>query len=791
MSGWNVNSNEQGTILNETTLQRDNERMQKTHEDINPDLYSLIGGVPPIAFSKPNYQRRYNVGTKASPWLLKPFTNPARLDGLQLTHWAKATDHDTEDYAFAQFNRVIDVVEYNDEEYEKFLTDPNWTKEETDYLLSLCRQYDLRFPVIADRYESNNPRSMEDLKDRYYSIFRKLVRARPHAEYGQDRQTLIQQYAYDKEKEIERKRTLLALFSRTREQVEEEEVLLTEARRIAENEARLGRERENLYNFLQLESAQQAPPTPMTPTHAGPGSSTSNGSLSTPGSIGIAGGTASSSSAADIKARQKKKKEETSHVKKARKVSNASTSIMEDIVPEKKEKLIPGVYVRSQKIPGVKPAMNQKVLKTLADLGIGPRPVMGTAQVCHKYEQLQNSVLNMFDMKKMVDKAEADHRMRAQRGREGSTFGRKATHFSERMLEKDQTPPPKAVNIIRPSSPFFQHFKRPVSPHHLSVPRDTSHSSSTTSSSSSTSPPSTVSALSSASSTTPSIRIPPTILNPTNFASGFSLFQPPSWTQYAKQSFAAAAAAAAVSQTTPASVAINNPTAISHKLLQRPKSFSNFSRYTVVSRNEYSHEDHANHSTDEDALDSIDGDTEEDDDDEDDVSEEHDSSESDEELPGKVVAKVKVGTIMNGKGQFVSKGETEALDDARMHRKLEPTDISEDLTEDEIHDDHLFQRVRSMVQCLIDEAQTAILQKTKVTGRVLTNYVDKDEGKEILEEYELDIETLIPQEKGARGLIRVTNTHYNHNKRNEVYGGFRMVMNADELQQIPSDPHPL
>lgn len=44
--------------------------------------------------------------------------------------------------------------------------DPSWSKEETDYLLGLCEQFDLRFPVIHDRYSfPKGPlRSIEDLK---------------------------------------------------------------------------------------------------------------------------------------------------------------------------------------------------------------------------------------------------------------------------------------------------------------------------------------------------------------------------------------------------------------------------------------------------------------------------------------------------------------------------------------------------------------------------------------------------------------------------------------------------
>ena len=43
------------------------------------------------------------------------------------------------------------------------LADPEWTKEETDYLFNLVREYDSRFYIVADRYEfaTGPPRSME------------------------------------------------------------------------------------------------------------------------------------------------------------------------------------------------------------------------------------------------------------------------------------------------------------------------------------------------------------------------------------------------------------------------------------------------------------------------------------------------------------------------------------------------------------------------------------------------------------------------------------------------------
>ena len=36
------------------------------------------------------------------------------------------------------------------------MLDPKWTREETDYLFELVRQYDGRFYVVHDRYEFPN-----------------------------------------------------------------------------------------------------------------------------------------------------------------------------------------------------------------------------------------------------------------------------------------------------------------------------------------------------------------------------------------------------------------------------------------------------------------------------------------------------------------------------------------------------------------------------------------------------------------------------------------------------------
>ncbi|KAI7899663.1 uncharacterized protein BX663DRAFT_520902 [Cokeromyces recurvatus] len=396
----------------ETSQRKPKPTAEKRPEGISRELYSLIGGAPPIAFIKPTFKAKYQTKKKATPWILQPFTNPARADDLELKHWIKASEVDNHDYHFAKFNKVIDIIDYTDEDYEKYLTDTDWSKEETDYLFDLCRKYDLRFPVIEDRYSfESKTRTMEDLKDRFYSVNRKLIlqgKGPISGDYIPDRHSLAQQYAYDKSKEVERKNALIMLFNRTKEQIEEEEALFVEAKRIEMNEARLSKERESLLNSLQLE---QIPSTPSTPLNASLNSPTSGGILASPGGIGITGGTTSISS--ELK---KKKKSNSIHddSKKA-----------PEIHENKKEKLTPGVYIRSQKLPIVKPTMQAKVIKVLDEMGIGPRPIMPTSQICQKFENLQNSILNMFDLKKVVDKTEVEYKVKVQKARDGTpTAGR-------------------------------------------------------------------------------------------------------------------------------------------------------------------------------------------------------------------------------------------------------------------------------------------------------------------------------------------------------------------------------
>ncbi|WCJ22358.1 SWR1-complex protein 4 [Euphorbia peplus] len=217
---------------------------QRKPDGISREVYALTGGLAPLMPSIDTSQLKKRPPTDEKiTWQWLPFTNSARNDSLQLFHWVRVVNGvpPTGDYSFAKYNKSVDVVKYTDEEYEKYLTDPTWTKEETDQLFDLCLRFDLRFVVIADRFPS--PRTMEELKDRYYSVSRAVLAARAPSPGDASGHPLLKE-SYNVSQEIERKRALSMILSQTKQQERKDAEVLAEAKRITESRvaARAGEE---------------------------------------------------------------------------------------------------------------------------------------------------------------------------------------------------------------------------------------------------------------------------------------------------------------------------------------------------------------------------------------------------------------------------------------------------------------------------------------------------------------------------------------------------------------------
>ena len=93
------------------------------------------------------------------PWIRKKYHHSSfsTNDPFRIECWTKISNeneiNNDEYLPFDEFTSKVWIPQYSREEYEAFLRSDDWSFEETNYLLQLCELYDLRFFVIADRYE--------------------------------------------------------------------------------------------------------------------------------------------------------------------------------------------------------------------------------------------------------------------------------------------------------------------------------------------------------------------------------------------------------------------------------------------------------------------------------------------------------------------------------------------------------------------------------------------------------------------------------------------------------------
>jgi DNA methyltransferase 1-associated protein 1 len=144
----------------------------------------------------------------------------------------------------------VSAPTYDDEIYEKHLTDSNWTKEETDELVDLYRSCNGKWTVIADHYPGD--RTMEALKSRFYTVTAALLQlTTPITSMTTADYSLYEMLTtFNPEQEISRKKLAEGHLYRRANEVDEETVLLGELQRIMLNQASLDSMREDLRRRL-------------------------------------------------------------------------------------------------------------------------------------------------------------------------------------------------------------------------------------------------------------------------------------------------------------------------------------------------------------------------------------------------------------------------------------------------------------------------------------------------------------------------------------------------------------
>ncbi|KAI4349772.1 hypothetical protein L6164_010328 [Bauhinia variegata] len=371
---------------------------QRKPDGISREVYALTGGLTPLmpAIDPSQLKKKPPVDEKIT-WQWLPFTSSARKDNLQLYHWVRVVNGvpPTGDYSFAKYNKSVDVIKYTDEEYEKYLKDPTWTKEETDLLFDLCERFDLRFVAIADRFPSSW--TVEELKDRYYSASRAILLARAASPADVATHPLVKE-PYNVSQEIERKRALSMYLSITKQQDRKDAEVLAEAKRISESRmpAKVAEEPE-----LAVAANAAAEVT----ERAIPGD--------TPSKVQLPSTVVPSALTAD----------------------NAST-----LASLRMLRVYLRTYALEQMVQAASSSAGLRTIKrveqTLQELGVNLKPRVPTKAVCAEHLELRKEILTLLNLQKQLQYKEA----------EGSSF-REGSYTETPSTPKDRTFIPDSMSF--------------------------------------------------------------------------------------------------------------------------------------------------------------------------------------------------------------------------------------------------------------------------------------------------------------------------------------------------------
>lgn len=472
-----------------------------------------IAIVPEVALYK---KRRYGSRKPAAKWGLRSFRNSARQDGtLVLRHWRRQDETDAsqlnreagaeaadgadgtnganaraqgnkelEDSAFSKYNVQVDVPQYSEHQYTEILQNDDWTKDETDYLMQLVKDYDLRWPIVWDRYGYSPPkppagdsdtkgndtamvqypknRSMEDLKARYYKVAAKMMEVQKPVQYMTPPEWSYHQMlnTFDPKQETKRKEFALNSLSRSKEEAREEESLLLEVRRIYARSQRYNEERRELYNRLEFPQSNEDTSVYkssqgltdllnrlMSVDKSKKRKSVMSAEGVSPAGPGPNGQPASAASEAPPSRRESIAATAAGHRESiGAEKPNAAGNKKGQPQPERRklsereeqiygvsthERLGSGPTFRCEKVNKLfSHKSGQQMLRinnVLTELQIPARPAMPTASVVVEYEELVKSVTSLVDLRKLRDKHDLEIKMeeakRAERAKARRVLG--------------------------------------------------------------------------------------------------------------------------------------------------------------------------------------------------------------------------------------------------------------------------------------------------------------------------------------------------------------------------------
>ena len=361
-------------------LERKTKDYIKKQTGLKRELIKLIGGVPSIV------ERSTHKVVKRSNWVWSKFSNPSRKDKLQLEHWQRKEDvgkeYDT------SYNRSIEIVEFTKDEYDKLIkpNDRNWNYEQTMYLWDLIKQYQLKFVIIFDRFDEKTygERTVESLKDRYYSVARTILEHRRLFDHP------IIKSGYNYEQEIKRRTYLEKTMNKSFAELKEENYIME----MAENLNKKMEKNENFEKVLN-QKLSELPPV--------------NQNNLQQNAMSIDEGENSINNFSENKLLNNIENENKKIESYGESNNNGQT--FEDFLKDNITRNDSFVYLRSQKLKHSLPVsekIQERVDNYMKEFNI-PEKLIPTAKVEMAYDNLRNNVILYTSLKKYLDKKQKEY----------------------------------------------------------------------------------------------------------------------------------------------------------------------------------------------------------------------------------------------------------------------------------------------------------------------------------------------------------------------------------------------
>ena len=388
-------------------LERKKKDYLKKQTGLKRELIKLIGGVPSIV------ERTGNKNSKSgSNWVWAPFNNPARTDDLKLVHWQRAEDVN-KDYDFAKLNQNIDIVEFSKEEYDTLIkpNDRNWNYEQTCYLWDLIKRYELRFIVIMDRFdeEKYGERTVESLKDRYYSVARTILENRKMFDHP------IIKSGYNYEQEMKRRTYLEKTMNKSFAELREENYLFE----LAENLNKKMEKNEKFENIMHQKLNELKLPNFSSTNQT---NASNNNTIQIPMAIEEGENSMNGfSENKNINNNQINNNENmfNSNLNQNNRINvepfsavNENNQTFEDFIKNNITRNDSFVYLRSQKMKHNLPVsekIQERVNNYMNEFNINPQKLIPTAKVEIAYDNLRNNIILYTSLKKYLEKKDKEY----------------------------------------------------------------------------------------------------------------------------------------------------------------------------------------------------------------------------------------------------------------------------------------------------------------------------------------------------------------------------------------------